>query len=100
MSEEGDPDQRQFVRVEGDQPITRAAFILNSFAAVIAQRDGHPGFVTEEYLNSISAETTLAAAELELVGMWERVDGGYVIRHRVVGMVAEAWERFSDWRQS
>jgi hypothetical protein len=34
---------------------------------------------SDECLDSISAETTITAAELCAAGMWERVDGGYQV---------------------
>lgn len=46
---------------------------LNSVA------EGTPGLVSDDYLNTISAETTIAAAELEAAGLWERRQGGYFI---------------------
>ena len=35
------------------------------------------GLVPDEYLDGLSTETTITAAELCTAGMWERVDGGY-----------------------
>jgi hypothetical protein len=46
---------------------------LNSIA------DGHPGFVSNEYLNAIQADTTIAAAESEAAGIWEHRPGGYFV---------------------
>lgn len=46
---------------------------LNSVA------EGTPGFVSDDYLNAISAESTIAAAELEAAGLWERRPGGYLV---------------------
>jgi hypothetical protein len=37
------------------------------------------GFVSDDYLNAIAAETTTTVLELEAAGMWERRDGGYLI---------------------
>src|SRR6202042_2344363 len=56
-----------------------AAFQLHSFGIVNSIKDGRPGFVSDEYLNAISAETTTAALELEAAGLWERRDGGYLM---------------------
>ena len=48
-------------------------------------QDGRPGFVSDEYLNAISAETTIAAAELCAAGLWRRADGGYeILDHEMV----------------
>ncbi|MDD7834990.1 hypothetical protein [Paenarthrobacter sp. AB444] len=42
-------------------------------------RGGNPGFVSDDYLNDISAETTLTAMELVSAGLWERSKDGYLI---------------------
>jgi hypothetical protein len=31
-----------------------------------------PGFVSDDYLTAIAAETTITALELQAAGMWER----------------------------
>jgi hypothetical protein len=63
---------------EEDQlPLSREAFLLHSHGMVNAQRDGHPGFVPTEYLEFVSADTTIAALELCALGLWERTTGGY-----------------------
>ncbi len=78
---------------DGGGPIvSREAFQLHGFAMVNSARDGTPGFVSDDYLNAIRAETTSTAAELCLVGLWERTEGGYTIHDP---MVAEI-ERFND----
>ena len=59
--------------------LSRAAIQLHMAAAINSLADGHPGFVSDDYLNAIAAETTTAAVELETAGMWERRDGGYLI---------------------
>ena len=59
--------------------MSRATFQLHGHAIVNSAQDGHPGFVPAEYLNAISAEPTIAAAELCAAGMWRRVDGGYEV---------------------
>ena len=59
--------------------LSRTAFQLHAAGIVNSIEDGRPGFVSDEYLNSITAETTTTAVELETAGMWERRDGGYFI---------------------
>ena len=41
--------------------------------------EGTPGFVPDDYLNSISAETTVTVAELCAAGLWRRAEGGYEV---------------------
>ena len=53
--------------------------MLHGHATITSISDGHPGFVSDDYLNSISAETTTAALELEAAGVWERREDGYFI---------------------
>jgi len=55
----------------------RAAYDLHIRATAHSARCGHPGFVPDEYLNGLRMETTIAAADLCVLGTWERVDGGY-----------------------
>ncbi|MGV0696692.1 hypothetical protein [Mycobacterium paraintracellulare] len=57
--------------------MTRNAFNLHLHACLHSISNGRPGFVSDEYLNDIEAETTIAAAELETAGVWERRQGGY-----------------------
>lgn len=74
-----DDDDTTFIQFEGMPALSRTAFQLHSFAVINSISDGHPGFVSDDYLNAISAETTTAVLELEAAGMWERRDGGYFI---------------------
>lgn len=66
-----DEDHTTFFRLEGSHTaeggepvVSRAAIQLHGHAIVNSAQDGRPGFVPYEYLNAISAETTIAAAEL------------------------------------
>jgi len=79
MPDEENEDETTFIDFEGLGVLSRAAFQLHSFGIVNSIKDGHPGFVSDEYLNAISAETTTAALELEAAGLWERRDGGYLV---------------------
>lgn len=84
----GDPEDRdhtEFIafdghELEGEQVVlSRAAFMLHGMAVMNSIRDGDPGFVPDEYLNAIKAETTVTAAELVTAGLWRRDDGGYLV---------------------
>lgn len=72
-------DATVFMNVEGTGVMSRAAFQLHSFAMINSIRDGRPGFVGDDYLNGITAETTITAMELVSCGAWERREGGYFI---------------------
>ncbi len=74
-----DEDATTFVQFEGLPVLTRAAFQLHTFAVMNSIRDGHPGFVSDDYLNAVPSETTTTVLELEAAGMWERREDGYFI---------------------
>jgi hypothetical protein len=77
----------------GDEPIiSRAALQVHTAGIVNSVRDGHPGFVGDEYLDAISAETTITTLELCSAGLWQRVQGGYEIQER--GLVQMAADQF------
>ena len=86
MSHTEDDDHRRFLRLEGahnadgeEAVVSVAACQLHGFGTIHSVEGGHPGFVSDEYLNAISAETTITAAELCTAGMWERAEGGYKV---------------------
>jgi hypothetical protein len=86
MSHAEDDDHRRFLRLEGahnadgeEAVVSVAAFQLHGFGTIRSVEGGHPGFVSDEYMNAISAETTITAAELCTAGMWERAEGGYKV---------------------
>ncbi|MCZ2818028.1 hypothetical protein [Modestobacter sp. VKM Ac-2984] len=79
MSESDDDGSRTFLHFDGLPVLSRSAFQLHSFAALNSIQAGHPGFVSDDYLNAISAETSVTALELEAAGMWQRRDEGYFI---------------------
>jgi hypothetical protein len=59
---------------------SRAAYDLQVRATGHSASCGHPGYVPDDYLehlDGLGIETTITAAELCAIGMWERVDGGY-----------------------
>ncbi len=93
-SDAKDEDHTTFLQLgaqnaDGDEPIlSRAAFQLHSFGIVNSVEEGHPGFVSDEYLNAIAAETTITAAELCATGIWRRVDGGYKVMDEHMVQVA------------
>lgn len=81
-----DDDHTQFIRLEGtgnedkgDHVLSRAAFQLHNFGMMNSVRDSNPGFISDDYLNNIAAETTLTAMELVSAGLWERSIDGYLV---------------------
>jgi hypothetical protein len=72
-------DHTSFIQFEDMPALSRAALQLHMAGVINSIADGHPGFVSDDYLNAIAAETTTAALELETAGMWERRDDGYFI---------------------
>jgi hypothetical protein len=85
-----------FIDVEGDlggdglAVLSRNALNLHLHGILNSVSDGQPGFVSDDYLNAIEAETTLPAAELEAAGIWERRPGGYfVVADDMVKMVID-----------
>jgi hypothetical protein len=81
-----DPGHRSFIMratetFDGQERVmSRAAYDLQVLATAHSASCGHPGFVPDDYLehlDGLAIETTIAAAELCTIGMWERVDGGY-----------------------
>jgi hypothetical protein len=108
MSREAeDEDHTRFIRLEGtrnadgeEAVVSVAALQLHTAGIVNSVRDGHPGYVSDEYLNAISAETIVTAAELCAAGMWERVDGGYrVLDQEWVEAAAGFWRKMDQDEQ-
>ena len=63
-----------------ERVMSRAAYDLQVIAVAHSANCGHPGYVPDDYLehlDGLGIETTITAAELCTIGVWERVDGGY-----------------------
>jgi hypothetical protein len=78
-----DQDHNYFISMDGTDDsageevvVSRAVFMLHDHGIVNSVQDGTPGFVSDDYLKAISAETTITAAELCAAGLRRRVDGG------------------------
>lgn len=92
--DDADDDDTSFIAFEGMPVLSRSAFQLHGFGIMNSIKDGHPGFVSDDYLNAIFAETTTTALELEAAGMWERRDGGYlIVADEMVKMAIDINER-------
>jgi hypothetical protein len=64
MSDEGDA-AGGMVYVEGFRLLSRAAVDLHAFAGLSSITEGHPGFISDDYLIAKSAQAKTAVAELE-----------------------------------
>jgi hypothetical protein len=63
-----------------ERVMSRAAYDLQVLATSHSASCGHPGFVPDDYLehlDGLAIETTITAAELCTIGMWERAGAGY-----------------------
>lgn len=69
--------------------LSRAAMHLHTFGVLSSIEAGHPGFVSDRYLNAITAETSITALELCLAGLWERTSCGYRVSDSDTLSVAE-----------
>jgi hypothetical protein len=85
----------------GSSVVSRTALRLHVYAILASIEAGHPGLVTDEYLNAVTAETSVAAIELCTAGLWERSDRGYLVLEsetdRVAYEVHRQLEELSDW---
>jgi hypothetical protein len=98
-----DEDHTTFLRLEyarnaeGEGPVlSRAGFQLHSHATIHNVQSGSPGFVADDDLNAIAAETSITATELCLVGMWHRVEGGYELLDQSTVDIASDQSRKMD----
>lgn len=104
MSDPENDDHSTFFRMslsdeEDGTPVqSRAAFQLHRFAIVNSARDGTSGCISDDYLNAIPAETTLTAAELCVLGLWERDNerGGYTINDPMVDEVVRFKQQMDE----
>jgi hypothetical protein len=86
-----DDEEHVFIDAEGlgvESDGVRAA----RFAVMNSIRDGHPGFVSDDYLNATAAETTTTSVELEVAGIWERRDDGRCYFRRTFERVGWAYD--------
>jgi hypothetical protein len=75
-----DDDQQGFLDVEGMGIVSVGAFQLHTAALIHSFDYETPGFVPDDYLEAITAETTVTVLELETAGLWERREGGYIVK--------------------
>jgi hypothetical protein len=59
--------------------LSRDGLMLHMSAVTDCARTPTPNFVPDVYLDEVCADTTVAAVELCLTGLWERVSDGYLV---------------------
>lgn len=69
--------------------LSRAAMQLHTFGVLSSIEADEPGFISDSYLDAISAETSVTALELWLTGLWERTACGYRVSDADTLAVAE-----------
>lgn len=92
-----DPAHTTFVRLRRtttdaaaeELVLSRAAMHLHTFGMLSSIEAGDPGFVSDRYLDAITAETSITALELWLAGLWERTSCGYRVSDADTLSVAE-----------
>jgi hypothetical protein len=84
-----DADEQDFIRLPRDKGgpdyslrTERAGMALSVHirALIVTAANGAPGFVPDALLHNWTPEPTAAIVELCRAGMWERADGGYLVR--------------------
>lgn len=73
--------------------VSRAALKLHTYAILVSIEVGRPGFISDDYLNAISVETSITALELTLCGLWAREDNGYHVSETETLRVAREVQR-------
>ena len=92
-----------FVRFGGastspdDTVVSRGALRLHVYAVLASIEAGHPGRVTDEYLDAVAAATSVDALELCTAGLWTRRGDGYdVLESEVMRMASEVHRQLED----
>ncbi len=73
--------------------VSRAALKLHTYAILVSIEVGRPGYISDDYLNAISVETSITALELTLCGLWARGDNGYRVTETETLRVAREVQR-------
>jgi hypothetical protein len=84
-----------FVRAGGPAGpvVTREALKLHTYGILVSIEVGHPGYISDDYLSAISVETSVAALELSLAGLWVREQEGYRVSDAETLRVAREVQR-------
>ncbi len=73
--------------------VSRAALKLHTYAILVSIEVGRPGFISDDYLDAVSVETSITALELTLCGLWAREDNGYRVTEVEMLRVAREVQR-------
>lgn len=97
VSVDDESDGDSYLQAGDLPPLSIPAFQLHTFAIIESFQRGTPGFVADDYLENIAAETTVTAVELETAGLWVRREGGYFVDDdATIDMVLSFNERQSE----
>lgn len=81
----------------GDTVVSREALRLHVYAVLASIEAGRPGRVTDEYLDAVTAATSVDALELCTAGLWTREGDGYdVLESEVMRMASEVHRQLED----
>jgi hypothetical protein len=81
----------------GDTVVSREALRLHVYAVLASIEAGRPGRVTDEYLEAVTAATSVDALELCTAGLWTRSGDGYdVLESEVMRMASEVHRQLED----
>lgn len=84
----------------GDRVVSRVALRLHVYAILASIEAGRPGLITDEYLNAVTVETSVAALELCTAGLWTRTEHGYRVLESETDRVAtEVHRQLEDLSQ-
>jgi hypothetical protein len=86
--------------VPGDRLVSRGALRLHVYAVLASIEAGRSGLISDEYLDGVSAETSVTALELCTAGLWTRVEDGYrVDESETLRMASEVHRQLEELSQ-
>jgi hypothetical protein len=82
---------------DGSTLVSRSALRLHVYAVLASLEAGHAGFVADDYLDAVTAETSVDAVELCTAGLWTREADGYrVVDGEVMRMAREVHRQLEE----
>lgn len=73
--------------------VTTDAVKLHTYAVIASIAKGRPGFISFDYLNAVTVDTTIPALELTLAGVWSAERRGYRVSEQETLRVARSVQR-------